>query len=730
MFYYLRNLSAASVEGHPTPWALGKLVPDSIVSKEDYKRWSVDPRTDHLFVSSFEGTSPVVRVGKENPPVKMHGLVVDYDFRSCTDDKLRELIDHPVCEFIPNVGTISFSKGAKLYWEFERPIPVMPGVFLKHFAEKLAKELKLANWLPGFDGGLVAKPDQYYEVGGAPVVIGERKIKHELLAFWVSECLREAQLWPDARRYEIPLEAVKAELDERFPGRWTGTFAVGSRGVRFWDPSADNPTGAQVRMDGMAAYTGDKAFLSWAEIFGGAFVARYAASKMQSLIDTAFYDGKKFYLKEPDDSGGEWREWDKEDFSQILRTDLKFNPVRGKGDTSSEVDQAETMIKRKRKVDYARRLVHFQRGFLIWRGKKLLNMGAPEPIQPAPPFPAPLSWDDGKKYFPLVKGFLDVLFTDKEGNDEFNQRSFLFAWLRRFYMSGLDLAPTQGQVVLLAGPANKGKSFFSEGIVGGLMGGCEDGTDHLVEKSRWTANIAESPVIYVGDATATVNRETTASFSNLIKKYVANATMRMNQKFSKEGDVPWFGRIIISCNLDSESLQILPNMDISIREKVSLFRTSEVQYPFPERRDMEKALVRELPFFARFLLDWNPPDVTKPEVTRFGVAHFHHPELYDAAAQQGLGGMLTEFLHDFVKSDKEAAGDQRIFWRGTAVQLYRVMTELNPQVSNEFKSAKIFQTYLGQLRNRGTLRIEKSMKKPGRPPVWTIYHDLFGEDPL
>ena len=731
MLHYLRNLSSSSAEPLDDPSSLGLRIPDSIATKEEYRSWAVNPATEHAFVSAYEGLSPVVRIGKDNPPVKLHGLVVDYDFRSCTTDMLRDLATKPPSDMMPLWGSMSFSKGAKLYWEFERPIPVSSGIFIKKLSEKLTKELKLQSWLPGFDAGISAKPEQYYEIGCGFTPIGKRKIPHAMLSHWVVEAMREVQLWHEWKRFNIPLDEVEKQVNEQFPGRWRGTFQVGSRGVRFWDPSADNPTGAMVRLDGMMCFTGDKAFMSWLDIFGPAFANRFAASKNQVLLDSTYYDGKCFYTKASDEDGGKWTEWDKADFSQKLRT-MGFDPARSKGATHSELDMAEIMIKEQRKVDVAGQLVHFPKGPLVWRGKKYLNMGAAEPVRPAPPLGAPLSWEDGAKHFPFIHGFLDTLFTDRNGEDSHSQRLYLLAWLKRFYEGGLECSPTQGQMVLLAGPANKGKSLFSEGIVGGLMGGCADGSDHFVDNSRWTANLASSPVIYVGDATATTDHKTSTAFSNLVKKYVANASMHMAQKFKNEGDVPWFGRIVVSCNEDSESLQILPNMDISSREKISLFKASDVQYPFPDRREIEKALARELPFFGRFLIDWKYPERTVPTAARFGVEHFHHPELYDAAVQQGASGILAEMIREFVQLDASKPGLDRKFWRGTAAQLYSNMSETNPQVAKEFRSTRSFLTTLGQVKGRGSVKMESSRDQSahGRPVVWTLWHPVAAqEDP-
>ena len=90
MFFVLRNLSAIAAEPVEAPWTLKTSVPE-FASKEEYREWAKNPTTSHAFVSPVEGLSSVIRVGKDNPPVKMHGLVVDYDNHTTTTDRLRDL---------------------------------------------------------------------------------------------------------------------------------------------------------------------------------------------------------------------------------------------------------------------------------------------------------------------------------------------------------------------------------------------------------------------------------------------------------------------------------------------------------------------------------------------------------------------------------------------------------------------------------------------------------------
>ena len=96
----------------------------------------------------------------------------------------------------------------------------------------------------------------------------------------------------------------------------------------------------------------------------------------------------------------------------------------------------------------------------------------------------------------------------------------------------------------------------------------------------------------------------------------------------------------ITLNDEAENLMILPPIEESLKDKIILLRANKAQMPMDtsERAGRERfwaALLAELPAFVQFLLDYAIP----PELVcqRFGVTHYHHPELLEA-----IDGMSPE----------------------------------------------------------------------------------------
>ena len=74
--FSLPNLQAQQVCRYDAPPVL---VRPAFPSKAAYRAWCNHEDTQHAFVSTFEGVNPGQRISQTNPPVKLHGLIAEYD---------------------------------------------------------------------------------------------------------------------------------------------------------------------------------------------------------------------------------------------------------------------------------------------------------------------------------------------------------------------------------------------------------------------------------------------------------------------------------------------------------------------------------------------------------------------------------------------------------------------------------------------------------------------------
>ena len=747
-YFSIPNLRAAVTQEVTEPWKLPAADYAQFGNDKDkYRQWCQHVKTRHHFISTSEGVTAGVRVSKVqgNNVRLLHGIVVDYD-GTLPDRPKDYLLNQTHSEFVPSWLIRTFSGNGRLIWEFQRPVQIISDDHYRKFIASANRRLNLRRWLAGIETETTADPAHYFEMGREWIEIGgpDATINTAMLELWSLEAVKGmnfASLDPSSTvLYKVPLEDVARAVQERFPNKWVGPFTLKSRGCRFWDPSADNESSAVVFEHGMFCFTGGQSFVPWKQIFGREFVEQFEADKITPLLDRTAYDGRAFWLRDTDDQDV-WHEWSRDDFNQELRC-MGYRSTRSKDEPASDVDKLENAIKKSRRVSKAMPFLYYPTGIISYKGERYLNTCSVRPLPPAPPMDAKMTFADGKRHFPFLYTFFKTLFCETnlnedellaeadttEENESMVQLERLLAWMKYFYVHALDGEPRQGQAIVLAGPVGKGKTFFYRGILAGIMGGTSaDGSAHLVDGQTWTSMLVKAPVIAIDDTQAGADYRDTLRYSARLKKYIANASFVYNEKFAKQGEVPYFGRFVICCNLDSESARIIPSMGISNRDKVMLFKTSAQIVRFKSFKEMDNILAKELPNFARFLLDWDIPEEHLSAEARFGIKPYQHPDLLNESVQQGTEGIVLEALSKFLKENvakRPSAGtDDGVIWRGSVTELFGDMSAQMPDIFHDIRP-RALGISLGNLAKNG-YGITKVRDEDSGLWQWQLQTDLL-----
>lgn len=703
-FFHLKNLSSTAAEDQPLPWESASVRP-AFSTKDEYREWCKRPATSHYFYSAFEGINAGVRIGKENPAYRIHGLVADYDTNLGEKAIPLTVAKNAPLEFRPAWFSRTFSGGARLIWEFEQPVFCYHAAHLKDFLARCKKEFKCARLIAGLDEGVLSKPDQYYELGTDWQRVSDVRIASKTINLWLYQIGTKIK-W-SVEGTEIPIELVAEQVEKQFPGRWPGEFGLGVRGPRFWDPTADNDTAAIVRSAGMQCFTGETPFVPWASILGASFTRDFEANRIAQATDQIYYDNRHYWRR--DDRGG-WYFSNKEDISLFMRVKAGLARDPGRA-TSSEVDQAVFHIQSQNRVLAALPFVHRRPGLHREPDGLYLNTSN---VQVCPPAEGALAW---RENFPWLAGLLDEsYFTSPD------QWPFFMAWLQRFYNTAYEGQMARGHAVFLAGPVGQGKTFVATQVIGRMLGGASDVTSYMLGENSWNSSLIERAVWNVDDSGPGKDPRTHTIYSNNIKKHVANEYFDYQKKFTDAARARWTGRIIVTLNDDEESLCMLPDMDGSIMEKILLLRTANRNYDFPV--NCEEIAHRELPFFCRWLLDWVAPELTLGN-KRFGITHYHEPSLMAAAQERGKTHEFRELVETLLinhfRDDREATE-----WVGTATELYAAMADL-PMLAAIVR--KFNPTYIGRglkklvSREPGLVQF-RTLK--GRT-LWTLNREIVGD---
>jgi hypothetical protein len=286
-------------------------------------------------------------------------------------------------------------------------------------------------------------------------------------------------------------------------------------------------------------------------------------------------------------------------------------------------------------------------------GRIYLNNSRVDVVQP---LQGSRYWGEG---FPRLAAYLDKLFDD-------GQRAVFLQWLSHFYQSALKRDLRKGQALYVAGPIGVGKTCLSELVIGGLMGGSAEATNFLLGRTEFNAELFENPVWRIDDAQASAGGREHDLYTNLIKKAVANTTHSFRAMYTNPATIEWCGRVIVTLNDDANSIQMLPDLDQSTRDKVIFLKAGDASQL---AADVRHHLDSELPAFAAYLRDYAIPEDRAD--SRFGVRAFQHAELTAIAHENSRAGVFAGILEEY--RELQGRVDDRPVWIFSALELKRAL---------------------------------------------------------
>jgi energy-coupling factor transporter ATP-binding protein EcfA2 len=654
-YRYLKNLREISAQKCSDLSKLKQTKP-SFSSKAAYRDWCGDPSTAHVFYSAVEGRTPSKRVSNDNPPRMIYGVVADYDsainWASIDDDlSVKFSTNKPTWRSRTQSGFL------RLVWEFKEPVPIEPDMF-DTFMKHMMVKLRLDKCFAGFDSSSL-RASQYFELG-EDWVHTNGELDPALVRSVIIKAASEKP--PQSCDTSIPISVVAAEVESRFPSRWVGDFDVGARGPLFWVDDGINRDGCQVVEDGIVCYSdrAGKGFMSWRDIFGPQFVQDYEEKKLSGLLDEYWFNGRTFFKVLYESAVA----IPKEQLILELRQ-AGFSPRQKKGQPLSEVDTAVLTISNQNRIAEIAPVVFSKDRVVSYQGNRILNCANINPVQP--------DSDGGSSQWPFLHKWLGQLFVDSGKRPALD---YFYSWLQRFYLAVLEREFVQGQALLLVGPTNKGKSLLSNRVISGLVGGYADASDYLSGQTKFNKDLGRVATWVIDDTTSAASFQDQRKATELIKRAVANPRVEYQAKYADSLSIPWSGRVVMSLNMDINSLAVIPSLDSSNRDKLMALRVKEsATSNFPRNSILEKTIEEELPFFAKFLVDWEVPVEIEGDA-RFGVESFIDSTIAEAAYDNSSRSTVAELVEFFVKRCRDLNEDMT-HWRGTLTEFQVAVHEFN-----------------------------------------------------
>ncbi len=670
-----KNLAAKTLDlGEPSDFNIEPGAhPLQTLSKVKRREEMLKSTTEWNVYSCFEGSAPNLRIDKDNPAKWMLALPIDYDSEYTMDeavvavDKFSESSKQPGKQrAIPMPTQIerTLSGQIRLLWRFARAVPMPSQAFAEIFIELLAERLQVRNILLGYDANSL-KPSQVWTNGAEWADLDQPVVPWEWLLGLFLEVSKR-----DAGEHTIPLDQIAAEVELRYPGRWKGEFKLDNTGTRFWDEKADNPSGCQVKLDGMLCFTGPFPFRSWADIFGAEWTRTHTETNNGKILELFRYNvlDEDYYVME----NGIWEK--KDDIQRSLRV-LGVSGKIPKGDTASPVDRIVETVQKTLKVSGVGPVVSRPAGVIEFNGYPFINTYTGK-VLPSVEGPTKTETD-----FPLL---WKVLAGFDTAPGCLAKESFMFM-LRRRYISQRDYRGDSTQAVFIGGEPNTGKTLVGVRVVAAALGGqYSNPYRYFTGQCNFNIQLFSKPLLMVNDEESPNDGSEKRKMHSRIKSCVVNPTQEAEAKFRTPTVIEWKGWILWTLNLDAGDVFQIPEITPSTEDKLCFFRMVDTGIEWNDnQKATEAAIAKELPYFLWWLEHvWVPPAeilaTGKSKYQRMGMISYFDPVMRRYALQNTDAYSVWELLEQWIKVDgywfeADNRPTDNEYWVGTSAELLTML---------------------------------------------------------
>lgn len=300
----------------------------------------------------------------------------------------------------------------------------------------------------------------------------------------------------------------------------------------------------------------------------------------------------------------------------------------------------------------------------------------------------------------FLKDFMAELFGQTQQVDA------AVAWLRQARRNVIDGKRRPLPAAVLVGPRKCGKTLFFEIARLALGGRAAPALKALSGTTNFNASTLGAELLLVDDEIVSRDYRARTAFAQGVKKHLFASAVEFEGKNRDSITMRPVHAIGIAVNDEAEHLEVLPAIDDSMADKVSLFLCQKARLDgMTDREEIMRRIIRELPALLLLLDESEHPEALRD--SRTGVAAWQNPEvlemLREIAPEEALRDLLTQC---------RAVGDAIVcqgYWDGTANELENaLLDDPRTQVATKrlIKHNTACGSYLGRLRSSGKIEVE------------------------
>ena len=322
-------------------------------------------------------------------------------------------------------------------------------------------------------------------------------------------------------------------------------------------------------------------------------------------------------------------------------------------------------------VDYAGPLAGFDPGLYTINGKKVLVTSAPIYITP--------TYGNNQ----MIQCYILDLLGEK-------QAAIFHSWMKIARAEFLAKTLRRGQVMVITGERDHGKSFLCDKIVVPALGGRQSSpSQHMDGGTTFNADWFGSEVLNMDDPGSSDEYQKRRKFGDAIKQFVGTSTPRCHGKGKDALNLTPFWRMVVTVNSEYEDIQVLPPMKEAMLDKIIILKTIGCAIPVSTTSsedfvkfglDLQAAIPDYLGWLESFEVpEWliKGDDGTDRAAGRFGMKAYQDPEIMHALRVFSPEEKLLSLI------DEEILADSKVPVVMTAREIERALIEVQGAVGDE-----------------------------------------------